>query len=74
MMFPLVLTLLTGMAFQMAVATGRSNDYVWLLSLHRGHFGSMNLEMIYPILNGLGLLTLVITGLLMWLTTPRASR
>ena len=67
--FPLLLTLTTGMGFQFAVAGGRANDFLWLLELHRGKFGSINLELIYPILNALGLLTLVVTGLMMWLQT-----
>lgn len=57
------------MGFQFAVAGGRANDFLWLLELHRGKFGSINLELIYPILNALGLLTLVVTGLMMWLQT-----
>ena len=67
--FPLLLTLTTGMGFQFAVAGGRANDFLWLLELHRGKFGSINLELLYPILNALGLLTLVVTGLMMWLQT-----
>ena len=67
--FPLLLTLTTGMGFQFAVAGGRANDFLWLLELHRGKFGNINLELIYPILNALGLLTLVVTGLMMWLQT-----
>ena len=67
--FPLLLTLTTGMGFQFAVAGGRANDFLWLLELHRGKFGSINLELIYPILNALGLLTLVVTGLMMWIQT-----
>ena len=51
--FPLLLTLTTGMGFQFAVAGGRANDFLWLLELHRGKFGSINLELIYPILNAL---------------------
>lgn len=66
---PLLITLLTGTAFQFAVAADRAADFLWLLDLHRGKFGSINLEFIYPILNALGLLTLIITGLLMWMNT-----
>ncbi|MBX2862939.1 MAG: PepSY domain-containing protein [Leptolyngbyaceae cyanobacterium MAG.088] len=73
MVLPLLLTLTTGTAFQFAVAANRAQDFFWLLELHRGKFGSVNLEFIYPILNALGLLTLLITGLLMWLGLPRRS-
>ena len=31
MVFPLILSLLTGSAFQMAAATGNANDFLWLL-------------------------------------------
>ncbi len=74
MALPLLLTLTTGMLFQIAVASDRANDFLWLLDLHRGKFGQVNLEMVYPILNGLGLLTLVMTGLIMWFQTPNRRR
>jgi hypothetical protein len=67
---PLLLTIFTGIGFQMAIASGKGSEFIWLLDLHRGKFGSVNLEMVYPILNGLSLLTMVITGLLMWFTLP----
>jgi hypothetical protein len=71
---PLLITLTTGTAFQFAVAANRAEDFLWLLDLHRGKFGSVNLELIYPILNALGLLTLIITGLFMWLNTTMRRR
>lgn len=71
MVLPLLITLTTGTAFQFAVAADRAQDFFWLLELHRGKFGSINLEFIYPILNALGLLTLMITGLMMWLGLPK---
>ncbi len=66
MIFPLLLTLISGSLFQIAVVTGEANDYLWLLELHRGKFGRINLEMVYPFLNAFGLLMLVITGISMW--------
>jgi hypothetical protein len=42
-----------------------------LLELHRGKFGQINLDLVYPFLNALGLLTLLITGVLMWLQSPK---
>ena len=74
MVLPLLLTLTTGILFQFAVASDRANDYLWLLELHRGKFGQLNLDFIYPILNALGLLTLVISGFLMWLQSPVRKR
>ena len=59
------------MLYQMADLGGKGEDFGWLLNLHKGHFGSLNLEVIYPFLNALGLLTLVITGIIMWLQLRR---
>ena len=72
---PLLITLTTGLLFQFAVVSDRANDFLWLLDLHRGKFGQINLELIYPFINALGLLTFLITGLFMWLqSVPRSSR
>ncbi len=72
MIFPLVLTVITGTLFQVAVVTGNADNFLWLLELHRGKFGRINLEMVYPFLNGFGLLMLAVTGIIMWLQTrPR---
>ena len=70
MVIPLLLTLTTGMSFQFASIAGRASDFLWLLDLHRGKVGPINLEFVYPILNALGLLTLVITGSIMWYQSP----
>ncbi|CCQ50076.1 hypothetical protein [Crocosphaera watsonii] len=48
MIFPLLLTVITGTLFQVAVVTGNADNFIWLLELHRGKFGRINLEMIYP--------------------------
>ncbi|MBE9078106.1 PepSY domain-containing protein [Romeria aff. gracilis LEGE 07310] len=74
MVLPLLLTLTTGTLFQFAVAGERADDFLWLLALHRGKFGQVNLEYVYPILNALGLLTLIVTGFLIWLQSPSRSR
>ncbi len=72
---PLLVTLITGSLFQFAVLNQKGSEFLWLLDLHRGQFGRINLEVIYPFLNALGLLTLLITGIIMWLTLPdRHSR
>lgn len=70
MVMPLLLTLTTGLLFQFAVMSDRTDDFLWLLDLHRGKFGQINLEFVYPILNALGLLTLILTGSIMWLQSP----
>lgn len=70
MVMPLIITLISGTLFQIASVQGKSEPYLWLLDLHRGQFGRINLELIYPFLNALGLLTLLVTGVLMWLQLP----
>ena len=74
MLLPLLITLFTGMGFQIAVSLGQANEFLWLMEWHRGKFGAINLEMIYPILNALGLLTLVITGMVMWFQINKRKR
>ncbi len=71
MFLPIFLTAITGSLFQVAVITGKSNDFLWLLELHRGKFGSINLELIYPFLNAFGVLFLAITGIAIWLQTNK---
>lgn len=74
MLLPILLTLLTGSVYQVVDLGGRGEDFDWLLDWHKGHFGSLNIETIYPFLNALGLLTLTITGTQMWLQMRRKSR
>ncbi|MGD1716549.1 PepSY domain-containing protein [Dapis sp. BLCC M172] len=71
MLFPVLLTLITGSLFQISVITGQANDFIWLLEWHRGKFGRINLEMIYPFLNAFGMLMLAVTGIIMWFQTRR---
>ena len=71
MLAPILLTLTTGFLYQSAELSGAATNFSWLLELHIGHFGSLNLEVIYPFLNALGLLTLAITGITMWLQLRR---
>lgn len=74
MLFPLILTLITGSLFQIAVISGKSEEFLWLLELHRGKFGRINLEIIYPFLNAFGLLILAVTGITMWFQTNRRNK
>ena len=74
MFLPIFLTAITGSLFQVAVITGKSGDFIWLLELHRGKFGSINLEMIYPFLNAFGILFLAVTGITMWLQIWKVRR
>jgi len=74
MAVPLLLTLTTGTLFQFAALSDRASDFIWLLELHKGKFGPINLEFAYPFFNALGLLTLLITGFLMWWQTPKRKK
>ncbi|AFY90987.1 hypothetical protein [Chroococcidiopsis thermalis] len=62
---PLTVTVLTGMIITIVrewpIATGLSSSF--LLSIHTGEI--FRLQAIYPILNGLGLIGLLVTGLSM---------
>jgi uncharacterized iron-regulated membrane protein len=74
MILPLLLTLFTGVLYQVAEVTGQTRQFHWLMDLHKGEFGSLNLEIVYPFLNGLGLLVLSVTGIMMWLQTPQRRK
>ena len=74
MALPLLITLTTGLFYQMALVSGNGGDYLWLLALHRGKLFALDLSTIYPFLNALGLLTLLITGFTMWWQTYKRRR
>jgi uncharacterized iron-regulated membrane protein len=74
MLLPILLTLITGSIYQIVDMGGKGGNFDWLLDWHKGHFGILNLEMIYPFLNALGLLILAITGISMWVQMRRPSR
>ncbi len=73
MVLPLLLTLTTGAIYQIFDIAGQEDTVKWLLALHKGHFGSLRLEAIYPFFNALGLLLLAVTGISIWLQTRRTS-
>ena len=65
---PLLLTAATGSLY--SVLLERNIDAFWLLKLHTGNLGWINLQPIYPIL--LGILTLIVTASgVMLLPRPR---
>lgn len=74
MVAPLLLTLITGCLYQVMDLTGQGDAFGWILDLHKGHFGGLNLEFIYPFLNALGLLFLLITGTSLWLQGKHRSQ
>ncbi len=74
MLLPLLVTLLTGSIYQIASLTGAGGDFYWLIEIHKGLWGPLNLEIIYPFLNALGLLVMVVTGFSMWLQMRPRTR
>ncbi|MFM7472004.1 MAG: PepSY domain-containing protein [Nodosilinea sp. LVE1205-7] len=73
MLLPIILTVLTGSLYQLADMTDHGDAFDWVLDAHKGHFGPLNLEAIYPFLNSLGLLLLVVTGIMMWFQVKHRS-
>jgi uncharacterized iron-regulated membrane protein len=74
MLLPLLLTAITGTIYQIVDLVGRGDSFDWLLDLHKGHFGALNLEVIYPFLNAFGLCVLIFTGISLWLNMRRLSK
>ncbi|BAQ64744.1 hypothetical protein [Geminocystis sp. NIES-3709] len=66
MILPILITFFTGVLFELAVTMDKTDDFIWLLSWHRGNFGLINLEKFYPFLNAFGLLILAISGINLW--------
>lgn len=70
---PIILTLTTGSIFQAYELLGKEDSAGWLLEIHKGNFGPIHLDVVYPFLNALGLLFMAITGGSMWLKLRRIS-
>jgi hypothetical protein len=66
MLLPLLLTTITGTVYQIVDLAGKEDAFKWLLHWHKGQFGALNLEVIYPFLNASGLFILLFTGISMW--------
>ena len=68
---PLLITAGTGSLYSLLLE--QNIDAFWLLKLHTGQFGWLNLQPVYPVL--LGTLTIVVTvsGLTMLLRTARTT-
>jgi uncharacterized iron-regulated membrane protein len=72
MLLPIFLTIITGTIYQIGDLAGKDSEFRWLLDLHKGHFGTLNLEVVYPFLNALGSFVLLFTGISIWLNLRRA--
>ena len=55
---PLIITALSGSIYGLMLAN--NIDAFWLLKIHTGQFGGLNLQPVYPML--LGVLTIVVTA------------
>lgn len=64
-LLPFMITLLTGSLYQIALMMGNF-DFYWLIEVHKGKYGPLDLSFIYPFLNAFGLLFMVGTGISMW--------
>ncbi len=63
-LLPLLVTVCTGVTYRIAKSWfGLSRDQVhWLMTLHEGEYLGQTLEPFYVLLNGLGVLWMLITG------------
>ena len=62
---PLLLTALTGSIYSGLLEQGI--DAFWLLKIHSGRFGPLNLQPYYSVLLGLLTLVLIVSGVSLWL-------
>jgi uncharacterized iron-regulated membrane protein len=68
---PLILTAITGILFSLLEA--RDIELEWLLALHIGHFGPLDLEPFYSVILGICVLVLSGSGLSLWFKTRRKA-
>jgi uncharacterized iron-regulated membrane protein len=74
MILPILLTLITGIIYQIGDLGGFEDRVSWAIEWHKGDFGFIDFQKSYPFLNGIGLLFLTVTGISMWWKTRRVSR
>jgi uncharacterized iron-regulated membrane protein len=68
---PLILTAISGVVFSVLDKQGVEAD--WLLEIHTGHYGPINLQPYYAYLLGVCVVILVVTGGLLWWRTQFRS-
>jgi hypothetical protein len=68
---PLLLTAASGSLYSLLLEQGI--DAFWLLKIHTGRFGPLNLQPYYSILLGLATLVVIVSGVGILLTRPRRS-
>jgi uncharacterized iron-regulated membrane protein len=74
MILPILLTLITGVIYQIGDLGGFGDRVSWAIEWHKGNFGFIDFQKSYPFLNGIGLLFLTVTGISMWWKTRRVSK
>jgi uncharacterized iron-regulated membrane protein len=73
MILPILLTVITGIVFQIGELGGFEDKVGWLIRWHKGDFGFVDFQRSFPFLNGIGLLFLTVTGISMWWKTRKIS-
>ena len=68
---PLLLTAASGSLNSLLLEQGV--DAFWLLKVHTGRFGPVNLQPYYSILLGISTLVMIISGLSLWFSRPRGA-
>jgi hypothetical protein len=68
---PLILTAITGILFSLLEA--RDIELEWLLALHIGHLGPLDLEPFSSVILGICVLVLSGSGLSLWFKTSRKA-
>lgn len=63
---PLLLTPITGGLFHIADLAGKGDRYEWLINIHTGNFGIIDLSSFYPFYNSLALITMAGAGIWLW--------
>ena len=74
MLLPILLTTVTGVIYQIAELGGFEDSLRWAIHWHKGDFGYIDFQRSFPFLNGVGLLFLTITGILMWWRSRRVIK
>lgn len=68
---PLILTAISGILYSLLEARHIEQD--WLLDIHIGHFGPLDLEPFYSVVLGLCVLLLAGSGLSLWFRGRRKA-
>jgi phosphotransferase system glucose/maltose/N-acetylglucosamine-specific IIC component len=66
MILPILLTVITGIVFQIGELAGFTDRVAWAIHWHKRDFGFIDFQKSFPFLNGIGLLFLTGTGISMW--------